>query len=92
MPCRVAPVACGDAAVEPLRVAAVAVAPEAAAALAAAYEAAEGARRTAWHAAHGGHQPPPPALYPSPQEFIQLVTQARPTHLRFHSAPAKHIP
>ena len=78
---RVAPVACGDAAAEPLRVTAVEVPPEAAAALAAAYEAAEAARRTSWHQQHAsGHQPPPPALYPTAAEFIQLVTQARAQH------------
>ena len=78
--CRVAPVACGDAAAEPLRVTGVDVPPEAAAALAAAYEAAEAARRADFHRQRGAssQQPPPPALYPTAAEFIQLVTQARP--------------
>ena len=64
---------------EPLRVTAVDVTPEAAAALAASYDAAEAARRAHWHATErtSGHQAPPPALYPTTHEFIQLVTQAR---------------
>jgi len=62
-------------------VAAVDVTPDARDALAEAYAEAEAARRADWHArrtSNAAHHPAPPALYPTAQEFIQLVTQARP--------------